>query len=185
MCGRRCACACKIHCKKCAGCACVRVIFGRAMCDFTFAHFLEQNYVKKLLKKDWKIAKKDWKISEKMLIYQMCGCECEVREVQIGGEHNLDVLGACVRPKKTVATHTLSIVESKSNFYMFWKKFLMKQPIPCIVLHQLPERFSKVIEHLEGQNLCLFHKKINKNIPVSIAKIIQHFLKSSNPDYYF
>ena len=42
MCGRTCACACEIHSGKCAGCACVRPIFGRAMCDRTFAHFLEQ-----------------------------------------------------------------------------------------------------------------------------------------------
>ena len=33
------ACACKIHSEKCAGCACVRLVFGRAMCDLTFAHF--------------------------------------------------------------------------------------------------------------------------------------------------
>ena len=34
------ACACEIHSEKCARCACVRLVFGRAMCDPTFAHFL-------------------------------------------------------------------------------------------------------------------------------------------------
>ena len=43
MCGRTCACACKIHSGKCAGCVRVRPFFGRAMCDHTFAHFLGQN----------------------------------------------------------------------------------------------------------------------------------------------
>ena len=43
MCGRTCACACEIHSEKCVRCACVRLVFGRAMCDHTFAHFLEQN----------------------------------------------------------------------------------------------------------------------------------------------
>ena len=43
MCGRTCKCACKISSEKCARCACVRVVFGRAMCDHTFANFLEQN----------------------------------------------------------------------------------------------------------------------------------------------
>ena len=37
VCGR--TCACEIHSEKCAGCACVRLVFGRAMCDLTFAHF--------------------------------------------------------------------------------------------------------------------------------------------------
>ena len=37
------ACACEIHSEKCARCACVWLIFGRAMCDHTLAHFLEQN----------------------------------------------------------------------------------------------------------------------------------------------
>ena len=39
MCGRTCACACEIHSEKCARCACVRLVFGCAMCDHTFAHF--------------------------------------------------------------------------------------------------------------------------------------------------
>ena len=39
ICGHTCACACKIHSGKCAGCACVRPFFERAMCDGTFAHF--------------------------------------------------------------------------------------------------------------------------------------------------
>ena len=43
-CGRTCACACEIHSGKCAGCACVRPFFWRAMCDHTFAHFLGQDY---------------------------------------------------------------------------------------------------------------------------------------------
>ena len=47
MCGR--ACACEIHSEKCAGCACVRLVFGRAMCDHTFAHFLGQTCQKMLL----------------------------------------------------------------------------------------------------------------------------------------
>ena len=46
MCGR--TCACEIHSGKCAGCACVRPFFGRAMCDRTFAHFLGQNCQKML-----------------------------------------------------------------------------------------------------------------------------------------
>ena len=41
--GMRCEGACKIHSEKCAGCACVRLVLWRAMCDRTFAHFLEQN----------------------------------------------------------------------------------------------------------------------------------------------
>ena len=49
ICGRTCACACKIHSLKCAGCACVRPFFGRAVCDCTFAHFLRQNCQKMLL----------------------------------------------------------------------------------------------------------------------------------------
>ena len=43
ICGRKFAFACEIHFGKCAGCACVRPFFGRAMCDRTFAHFLGQN----------------------------------------------------------------------------------------------------------------------------------------------
>ena len=39
MCGRTCACACEIHSGKCGVCACVRLFFGPAMCDHTFAHF--------------------------------------------------------------------------------------------------------------------------------------------------
>ena len=39
ICGHTCACACKIHSEKCAGCACVRLVFGRAMCDHIFSHF--------------------------------------------------------------------------------------------------------------------------------------------------
>ena len=42
------ACACEIHSGKCAGCVCVRLFFGRAMCDHTFAHFLGQNCQKML-----------------------------------------------------------------------------------------------------------------------------------------
>ena len=38
MCGRTCACACEIHSEKCAKCACVRLVYGRVMCDHTFAH---------------------------------------------------------------------------------------------------------------------------------------------------
>ena len=34
-CGRTCACACEIHSGKCAGCACMRPFYGRAMCDCT------------------------------------------------------------------------------------------------------------------------------------------------------
>ena len=49
MCGRTCACACEIHSEKCAECACVRLVFVCAMCDPTFAHFLEQNCQKLLL----------------------------------------------------------------------------------------------------------------------------------------
>ena len=54
MCGH--SCACKIHYEKCVRCACMRLIFRRAtavhchksyirraICDRTFAHFLEQN----------------------------------------------------------------------------------------------------------------------------------------------
>ena len=41
--------ACEIHSGQCAGCACVRPFFGRAMCDRTFAHFLGQNCHKMLL----------------------------------------------------------------------------------------------------------------------------------------
>ena len=51
MYGRTCACLCKIHSGKCAGCVCVRPFFGRAMCDHvlhTFAHFLGQNCQKML-----------------------------------------------------------------------------------------------------------------------------------------
>ena len=33
------ACACKIHFEKCVGCACVRLVFGHAMCDRIFSHF--------------------------------------------------------------------------------------------------------------------------------------------------
>ena len=44
------ACACEIHSEKCAGCACVRLVFGRAMCDPTFAHFFEQSCHKIVLK---------------------------------------------------------------------------------------------------------------------------------------
>ena len=47
MCVR--TCACEIHSEKCAGCACVWLVFGRAMCHRTFAHFLEQNCLKMLL----------------------------------------------------------------------------------------------------------------------------------------
>ena len=32
----------EIHSGDCVGCAWVRPFFGRAMCDRTFAHFLEQ-----------------------------------------------------------------------------------------------------------------------------------------------
>ena len=39
MCGRTCACACEIHSEKCARCACVRLVFGRAMCDGTLHTF--------------------------------------------------------------------------------------------------------------------------------------------------
>ena len=41
----RCACgsACGKGLKLCVRCACVQLNFGRAMCDRTFAHFLEQN----------------------------------------------------------------------------------------------------------------------------------------------
>ena len=42
-------CACEIHSEKCAGCVCVWLVFGRAMCHRTFAHFLEQNCLKMLL----------------------------------------------------------------------------------------------------------------------------------------
>ena len=48
MCGRTCACACEILSEKCVRCACVRHVFGCAMCDHTFAHFLHQNGQKKL-----------------------------------------------------------------------------------------------------------------------------------------
>ena len=41
--GMSCEGACEIHFEKCAKCACVRLVFGRAMCDHTFAHLLEQN----------------------------------------------------------------------------------------------------------------------------------------------
>ena len=44
MCGR--TCACEIHSEKCAGCACVRLVFGRAMYFYTF---FEQNCQKILL----------------------------------------------------------------------------------------------------------------------------------------
>ena len=47
MCGR--TCACEIHSEKCAGCACVWLVFGRAICDHNFAHFLQQNWQKMLL----------------------------------------------------------------------------------------------------------------------------------------
>ena len=42
MCGRICACACEIHSEKCAECACVRLVFGLAMCDCIFSHFWNQ-----------------------------------------------------------------------------------------------------------------------------------------------
>ena len=37
------ACVCEKHSEMCGRCACVRLIVGGAMCDRTFAHFLEQN----------------------------------------------------------------------------------------------------------------------------------------------
>ena len=48
MCGR--TCACEIHSEKCVVCACVRLVFGCAMCDPTFAHFFEQSCHKIVLK---------------------------------------------------------------------------------------------------------------------------------------
>ena len=47
--GMSCEGAYAIHSEKCAGCACVRLILGRAMCDRNFANFLEQNCQKMLL----------------------------------------------------------------------------------------------------------------------------------------
>ena len=44
----RCACesACGKGLKLCVQCACVRLVLGCAMCDHTFAHFLQQNGLK-------------------------------------------------------------------------------------------------------------------------------------------
>ena len=41
----RCACgsACEMHSGMCVRCACVRTFLGVAMCDSTFAQFLQQN----------------------------------------------------------------------------------------------------------------------------------------------
>ena len=42
------ACACEIHSEKCAGCACVRLVFGHAMCDRILATFgtkLQENAI--------------------------------------------------------------------------------------------------------------------------------------------
>ena len=52
---------------------------------------------------------------EKIVIYQKCGCGCEVRPLQIGGAHMCACApqsgrARCVRAtQKTVATHTLEI----------------------------------------------------------------------------
>ena len=46
--GMSCEGACKIHSGKCAGGACMRPFFGRAVCNHTFAHFLGQNCQKML-----------------------------------------------------------------------------------------------------------------------------------------
>ena len=46
MCGRTCAGACEILAEKCAGCACVRLIFGCAMCDHIFSHFWNKIAIK-------------------------------------------------------------------------------------------------------------------------------------------
>ena len=48
MCGPTCACVCKIHFEKCAGCACVRLVFGRAMCDHTLYSTLLHFFVTKM-----------------------------------------------------------------------------------------------------------------------------------------
>ena len=46
MCGRTCACACEFHSEKCARCACVRLVFGRAMCDGTLHTFWNKTEIK-------------------------------------------------------------------------------------------------------------------------------------------
>ena len=62
ICGRKFAFACEIHFGKCAGCACVRPFFGRAMCDRTFAHFWN------------KIARKCYIFEHPFLLWNVLSC---------------------------------------------------------------------------------------------------------------
>ena len=76
---------------------------------------------------------------KKLLIYQKCGCE--VRPLQIGGAHlNLDVRGACVRPKKRSQLKPCGYLiiffqnlETRHNLYLFlsvwWQSVNAQLPI--------------------------------------------------------
>ena len=67
-----------------------------------------------------------------MLIYQKCGCGCEVRPLQIGGAHTCVCApksgrARCVRAtQKTVATHTLVFTNREYRFVIYW---LMDLPV--------------------------------------------------------
>ena len=56
-----------------------------------------------------------------MLIYQKCGCGCEVRPLKIGGAHMCARAHKSGRARfvratqKTVATHTLKIISAQYN----------------------------------------------------------------------
>ena len=79
-----------------------------------FQNTLNHKNVEKLLKKFEKLLKKDKKkIAEKRYFTKSAGAGAKCDHLKLGvrtrvrADLNLDVRGACVRPKKTVATHTL------------------------------------------------------------------------------
>ena len=130
MCGRTCAYACEIHSGKCAGCACVRLVLdvrcatallhtfrnkiARKMLLFVLKTILEHPIpfynisfcfrTLKMLKNCWKKIEKLLKNVKQLFKSAGAGAKCdhlkfEVR-THVRAHLNLEVRGACVRPKK-------------------------------------------------------------------------------------
>ena len=130
MCGHTCACACEIHSGKCTGCVCVRLVLdlrcatallhtfrnkiARKMLLFVLKTILVHSIpfynisfcsrTLKMLKNCWKKIKELLKNFEQLFKSAGACAKCDhlkfLVRTRVRAHLNLEVRGACVRPKK-------------------------------------------------------------------------------------